>query len=120
MTRRLAPLLAVLLLLQWAAAFGHCRALQAASLASALGLPGWQICGVHGGQAPTPYAPDTHADWDCPACCHVPFLDATSPPAVSGTGISWVRAPLPPACGAVATLGPRAPPPPARAPPTLA
>lgn len=120
MTRRLAPLLAVLMLLQWAAAYGHCRALQAAAHSSVPGLPGWQICSVHDGSAPAPDGPALHADWDCPACHHVPFLDAAPPPVINGTAVAWVLAAIPRTHGAVATLGPRAPPPPARAPPILA
>lgn len=120
MTRRLAPFLAVLMLLQWAAAFGHCRVLQAAVPGLGSGLPGWQICSVHDGGAPVPDRPALHADLDCPACHHVPFTEPVPPADVGPSTIAWVRAAVPPIRQAHAALGPRAPPPPARGPPVLA
>ncbi len=92
--RRLVLPLATLLLLQWSAALGHCRALRAETLVAVV------ICMSHGDGTPAldKHGPDNgrvDADWNCPACHQLPVLaHADTPP-----------------------LGACAPPPPVRAPP---
>lgn len=114
--RRLVLPLAVLLLLQWSAAFGHCRALRAEMLAASV------ICMSHGDGAPVldQQGPDnggTKANWDCPACHQLPVLARAEPPRVVPAGAAWAVPAVGPKPSAPPALGARAPPPPARAPP---
>jgi hypothetical protein len=109
--------LAVLLLTQWSAAYGHCRALAAGT---------WEafarsICSVngHGGSSgdEQPGKQTGFADQDCPACHQLPALIAADPPSAS-VSLVWL------AVGTVASESPgmlppaRAPPYEAHAPPT--
>ena len=106
-------MLAVLLLTQWAAAYGHCR------------TAGWgagdSICTVadHGDPA-AGHLPGQHkavADRDCPACHHAPVLQVSAPPPASATP-RWVATAMP--SGGAATIRRAAQDPPyrAHAPPT--
>ena len=110
--RDIAPTLAMLLLMQWATAFAHCRVLlQASAIETA-------ICSAHPDIADASGHEGLSADLDCPACYHVPFTAAADTPVLTVVPVAWVAAPPAPRRGVVATLGPRAPPPPSHAPPT--
>ena len=109
--RALAPVFAALLLVQWLAAYGHCRVLAASALAA---VP---ICSAHADKPATPGQQAPVADWDCPACHHAPFIGAVTPPSPAAASATWFAAAAPVRQAPRAALGPRAPPPPPRAPP---
>ncbi len=101
--------LAVLLLIQWSAAYGHCHALAAGSLEAFAG----SICSVDGHGGPSgdhePGKQKGFADQDCPACHQLPVLQAAAPPS-GAVSLVWFTVELEP----TATTGVL---PPARAPP---
>lgn len=106
-------LVAVLLLLQWSSAYGHCRMLEAA----AHGLHGLvPICEAHSDQKAPDDPQKARASLDCPACHVAPALSPT-PPAVPPLAVVWRYVDRrPPSAGSPVAI-PRAPPW-ARGPPT--
>ncbi len=122
MTRRLAPLLAWLLLFQWLLVFAHCFALahRAAAAVAPLTI---EICGAEGRGTITlpaldPEAPPATASKaaGCPAC-QLPVALPPEPPLAISAPIAWSLPQQPPWPAGQPVAPARAPPQQPRAPP---
>ena len=112
--RPLLRLLALLLLVQWVGAFGHCLRASAATLdlgICAAGQPQAQPADTDG------KAPQDKARLDCPACSALPGVDLPPAPSLTSPVLWTPFTPWMPDAHAVLHPPARAPPPPARAPP---
>lgn len=109
--------LALVLVVQWAPAYGHCcHAVRAAAMVAA--VTDEAICTAHQ-EAPAP-VPSDAAVFANPGCaaCHLVAASEPSPPLVPAVRVLWHAAPVPLSRAGLPDAGPRAPAPPARGPPS--